>query len=168
MTLPSEPLRLNQIGPGVRRDLDAGPDAREAVRRDLGLGAVRSLSAEVSVAPAGEGWRLAGRLRADIDQTCGVTLEPLPTAIDAPFAIDLVEGEPPESEGEVDLDVESDAPDRVTGQIDLWAYVIEQLALALDPFPRKPGAVFVQPDEPQEASPFAVLTRLTPRPDGKS
>ena len=39
-------------------------------------------------------------------------------------------------------------------------YVVEHLALELDPFPRKPGAVFVQPPEPTEISPFAALKAL--------
>jgi len=167
MTLPSEPLRLNQIGPGVSRSLTADAAASEAVRRDLGLGAVRALSAEVSVVPAGEGWHLSGRVQADLDQVCGVTLEPLPTLIDAPFSVDLVEGEPPAEDGEVDIDPDHDGPDWVVGHIDLWAYALEHLALALDPFPRKPGAVFVQPDEAAEVSPFAVLSRLTPRRDSE-
>jgi len=38
---------------------------------------------------------------------------------------------------------------------------LEFLALALDPYPRKPGAVFAEPapEEPPE-SPFAKLARL--------
>lgn len=167
MTLPSEPLRLNQIGPGVSRSLTADAAACEAVRRDLGLGAIRALSAEVTVAPAGEGWRLSGRVTADLDQVCGVTLEPLPTRIDTPFSVELVEGEPPAEDGEVDIDPDHDGPDWVVGHIDLWAYALEHLALALDPFPRKPGAVFVQPEEAAEVSPFAVLSRLTPRSEGE-
>ena len=52
------------------------------------------------------------------------------------------------------------------GKIDLGQYAVEQLALALDPFPRKPGATFVQPEEPAEISPFAALKALKPR-DGE-
>ncbi|MDP2117169.1 MAG: DUF177 domain-containing protein, partial [Brevundimonas sp.] len=52
------------------------------------------------------------------------------------------------------------------GQIDLGQYAVEQLALRLDPFPRKPGAEFVQPPEPVEISPFAVLKRLKPSDEG--
>ena len=44
--------------------------------------------------------------------------------------------------------------------------MIEHLALELDPFPRKPGAVFVQPPEPTELSPFAALKSLKPK-DGE-
>ena len=167
MTLPTDVVRLNQIGPGVSRRLAADAGAREAIRRELSLGAVRALAADISMVPHGEGWRLSGRVEADIDQTCGITLEPLPTRIDERFAIDLIEGAPPEADGEVDIDVEADVPDYVEGQVDLWAYAIEQLALALDPFPRKPGAEFVQPEEPAEVSPFSVLTRLKPKDDGQ-
>jgi len=44
--------------------------------------------------------------------------------------------------------------------IDLAAYVVEHLSLELDPFPRKPGAVFEPPAEEGSASPFAVLRKL--------
>ena len=46
-------------------------------------------------------------------------------------------------------------------QIDLAAYVVEHLALELDPFPRKPGAEFDYQPEAAEVSPFAVLKKLT-------
>ena len=42
---------------------------------------------------------------------------------------------------------------------------VEQLALSLDPFPRKPDAEFVQPEEPGELSPFAVLKTVRDRGD---
>jgi hypothetical protein len=48
-------------------------------------------------------------------------------------------------------------------RIDPAAYVVEHLALALDPFPRKPGAVFQPPEATPEASLFAVLLELKPR-----
>jgi hypothetical protein len=43
------------------------------------------------------------------------------------------------------------------------AYAEESLALALDPFPRKPGAVFAPPAEPTVLSPFAVLIDMKAR-----
>ena len=68
---------------------------------------------------------------------------------------------------ELDLRID-DIPVHVTiqdedGKIDLGQYAVEQLALSLDPFPRKPGAEFVQPEEPAEISPFAALKALKPR-----
>ncbi|MBG0810960.1 DUF177 domain-containing protein [Methylosinus sp. H3A] len=64
-------------------------------------------------------------------------------------------------------DLDDDAPDPlVDGRIDLGAIVAEFFALALDPYPRKPGARFAPPGEaaaeeeerpPAKASPFARL-----------
>ncbi len=48
-------------------------------------------------------------------------------------------------------------------QIDLAAYVVEHLALEIDPYPRKPDAVFEPPAAEPETSPFAVLLQLKPR-----
>ena len=42
------------------------------------------------------------------------------------------------------------------GTIDLGEAAAEQLALALDPYPRAPGAVLEMEEEP-EAAPFAAL-----------
>jgi hypothetical protein len=49
----------------------------------------------------------------------------------------------------------------VDGQIDFGAVVVEFLALALDPYPRKPGAAFAGGDpEPVRQSPFEALRDL--------
>ncbi len=54
-----------------------------------------------------------------------------------------------------------DEPDVVeNGQIDLGQYVIEALGDAYDPFARKPGVVFEEPEVEAEPSPFAVLAKL--------
>jgi hypothetical protein len=44
-------------------------------------------------------------------------------------------------------------------------YVVEHLALELDPFPRKPGATFDYQAPEEETSPFSALKKLTePKP----
>jgi hypothetical protein len=43
---------------------------------------------------------------------------------------------------------------------------VEQLSLALDPFPRAAGAEFTPPEESAEISPFAVLKALKRDGDG--
>jgi uncharacterized metal-binding protein YceD (DUF177 family) len=58
---------------------------------------------------------------------------------------------------------DDDPPDEIEGGVvDLGAYVVEHLALALDPFPRKPGVEFEAPAQESEPSPFAALARLKP------
>ncbi len=63
----------------------------------------------------------------------------------------------------IDPDAE-DPPELIEGdEIDVGALVIEQLALEIDPFPRKPGAVFDPGPEESPPSPFAVLKDFKPR-----
>ena len=112
-----------------------------------------------------DGARIDGRWRADIVQTCGVTLEAFPTALSGEFTVRAVpEGSrhaaPPDSEVEIDVDAE-DPPDVLESDVvDLGGYVVEHLALEIDPFPRKPGAVFEPPEAEPESSPFAALLKL--------
>ena len=170
MTLPdlpySEPVRLHQVAGGVQRTLEPDAAARARIVKALDLAALDSFTAEMNLAPSPAGWRLSGRVRASLAQTCGITLEPLPLEIDASFALTLAEAVDEESE-EIVITMDDESPDLIeNGQIDLGQYAVEQLALKLDPFPRKPGAEFVQPPEPAEISPFAVLKRLRSSDEG--
>ena len=154
----SEIIRLNEIGSGLSRQLRPDGETRMKIARALDLASLDAFEAEVQVAPARAGWTLSGRVTADAVQTCGLTLEPLPVRIDERFEIALVEADEPVEGEELEITLDDNAPDVVEdGRIDLGQYAVEQLALTLDPFPRKPGAEFVQPDEPAEISPFAVL-----------
>lgn len=166
MSLPdlpySEPVRLHQIGSGVKRTLEPDAAARARIAKALDLASLDAFTAEMDLSPSAGGWRLKGRVRAALAQTCGITLEPLPLDVDATFSMSLAEAVDPESD-EIVITLDDESPDLVeNGQIDLGHYAVEQLALQLDPFPRKPGAEFVQPPEPEEISPFAVLKRLRP------
>lgn len=162
----SDRVRLDQIGAGVQRRLEADAAARDDIAKALDLAALSSLTADLELKPAGSGWRLKGVIRADLVQTCGVTLEPLPSKVDTHFSVDLIEGDEDEDQ-DLTLNADPDGPDGpdviVDGGVDLVGYVVEHLALALDPWPRKPGAEFVAPEGPEEPSPFAVLKDLKPR-----
>lgn len=162
----SERVRLDQIGQGLQRHLTADEAARARIAADLDLAGLSRLEADVEIKPAGAGWRLKGQLTADLVQTCGITLEPLPSQVEQAFSVDLIrasEFEPSEDEFDADPDA-PDGPDVVEdGGVDLAAYVAEHLALAIDPWPRKPGAVFEAPEGPTEPSPFDVLRELKPR-----
>lgn len=170
MTVPvppySEPVRLHQIGSGVTRTLAPDAAARARIAKALDLAALDAFEADVALTPSAVGWTLAGRVRAQATQTCGLTLEPLPVEIDARFSVSLAEAAE-EDPDEIVITLEDESPDVIEdGQIDLGQYAVEQLALRLDPFPRKPGAEFVQPKEPGEISPFAVLKQLRSSDEG--
>ncbi|HZW17021.1 MAG TPA: DUF177 domain-containing protein, partial [Brevundimonas sp.] len=87
----SEPVRLHQVGGGVTRTLEPDAVARARIAKALDLASLDRFVAEVTLAPSPGGWRLAGRVRASLAQTCGITLEPLPVEVDAPFAVSLAE-----------------------------------------------------------------------------
>ncbi|MNE31384.1 hypothetical protein D3C80_1249500 [compost metagenome] len=165
----SEPLRLHQIGAGLERRLTPDADARKQIARALDLQALDVFEADINLVPTVSGWRMEGRVVADAVQTCGLTLEPLPVHVDRKFSVQLVEASErnaADEDGEIDLELDDDSPDQIEdGRLDLGQYAVEQLALSLDPFPRKPGAVFEQPKEPGEISPFAVLKALQSKDD---
>jgi uncharacterized metal-binding protein YceD (DUF177 family) len=163
----SEVLRVNEIGAGATRRLVPDEAARGRIIKALDLASLASFESEITVVPAHVGWTLSGWVRAEAEQVCGVTLEPLPVSVEERFSVDLVEEA--DAAPEVEVTLEDDSPDVIEeGRIDLGQYAVEQFALALDPFPRKPGAEFVQPEEPAEISPFAVLKQLRAAQDGKS
>ena len=156
----SHAVRLNQVGVGVTRTLEADEAERKAIARWLDLQAVEAFSAELTLAPAEVGWLLKGRVKAAVTQSCGLTLAPLPATVDEAFSVRLVEADATEG-GVVEVSLDDEGADVIEdGQVDLGHHAVEQLSLALDPFPRAPGAEFSQPEESAEISPFAVLKGL--------
>ncbi len=162
----SEIVRINEIGAGLERRLVPDDAAKARIIKALDLASLSAFEADVKVAPGRVGWTLTGRVTATLEQVCGISLDPLPVEIDERFSVDLVEAAEPEPD-EIEVTIDDDAPDVIEdGRIDLGQYAVEQLALTLDPFPRKPGAEFVQPEEPAEISPFAVLKAFKPKDEG--
>ncbi len=156
---------------GVERRLTlaASPELRTQIGRDLGLEDLQRLGAQIVVRPWLDGMEIEGRVEAMVTRLCGVTLELFDVAIDEPLKVRIVpRGSPnaPQAEGEIVVDVEAeDPPDEAAGDgVDPSAYVVEALALALDPFPRKPGAVFESPAATDPISPFAALAEFVKRP----
>ncbi len=149
------------------RTLNLEPDAdiRKRIARELKLVDLSEFSGQIDIKPWFDGVEISGRWRATYQQICGITLDPYETKQDEPVLIRCV---PPGSEtipdDEALLDPEADDPPDVIedGVVDVGAYLVEQLALAVDPFPRKPGAVFEPPEETVILSPFAVLAKLAP------
>ena len=164
----SEPVRLREVSRGpITRRLVADEAVRRSIARELELDRLDLLEGELTLTPWRDGAEIQGRWRAGFEQTCGVTLEPLPSTLQGEFTVRVVPAGSPnapvaEEDDEVLVDPEAeDPPDVLEGDsIHLGAYLVEHLALQIDPFPRKPGAVFVQPDEPQPPSPFEVLRNL--------
>lgn len=154
------------------RTFELSPDEAERARiaKRLDLVSLPSLNAVLRARPWLDGVELVGRLEAVVEQTCGVTLEAFEQPLAVEFDVRVVpEGSPnapAEEDGEALLDLDAPDPPDVSadGMVDLAEYVIEHLALELDPFPRKPGVEFEFDPGAEDDSPFTVLKRLqTPK-----
>ncbi|MBU4434218.1 MAG: DUF177 domain-containing protein [Alphaproteobacteria bacterium] len=156
--------RVDRGGVSVRLEPDAAQ--RKALAKQLGLVAIEALEAEVYLTPWLDGAEVSGLIRARVTQTCGVTADEFEEPIDARFKVHVISADsyeaPQEEGGELALDPEADdPPDILEGDmVDVSGYVLEHLALELDPFPRKPGAVFEPPEPTAEISPFSALKTL--------
>ena len=163
MTPPelSRIIRLEHIGEGVIVDVEPNAAEREAIAQRLGIISVDALKCRFDLRrPLACTVHVTGRLRATVVQTCVVSVEPFETTVDEDFVVNFVpEGSERE---ELDLDAEDEIP-YADGIIDLGEATTEQLALALDPFPRKPGATLPEEAAAIPDGPFAALQRLRSR-----
>ena len=167
----SVPLTLRDVPESGRHfDLFADKQTRAAVAEHAGLAALPRLEASFDVTPHGRGGlHVVGRVSATVGQTCVVTLEPLENEIDE--AIDLVfapAGAPPVVGGaEVEVPATDEPEPLIGGGVDLGGIATEFLILGLDPYPRKPDAIFQSPEAGEDsAHPFAALAALKKRRRG--
>ena len=162
------PVSLGEIPEtGLHRQIEADEASRAAIAKLAGLQGLSMLRAAFDLKPSGDQIHVTGQVRATVEQTCVVTLEPMENAIDEPVDIMFLENPPVqaahEPAGEEHENLEIDPPEPILGgAIDLGALATEFMILALDPYPRKPGAVFeslIAPDDPAD-HPFAGLAAL--------
>jgi uncharacterized metal-binding protein YceD (DUF177 family) len=108
-------------------------------------------------------------LTADVIQSCVVTLEPVESRITRHVSreLQLAPRLPRADAGELTLAAgDDDVPEAILSlDYDLAAPLLEEFALAIDPYPRKAGVSFTPPVEPEtpQSSPFAVLKALKDR-----
>ena len=162
--------------------LDIERTASEAERREiagvLDLLAVDRLEVAYRLRPrAGGLFSLEGRLKADIRQTCVVSLEEMTTHIDEPLSAEFWPAErmPMRAAPVLIDDAEGEEPLAIRdGRIETGRLVFDVLALAIDPHPRKSEASFEwkeedggagKADPPAKPNPFAALAKLQKRDD---
>lgn len=155
----SRPLRADQVGrEPKRRHLEANPAECARLAERLGLAEMKSLAADVELVRRGGGRiDLAGEFDAEFVQLCVVTLEPLPARLHESFAAEFIEL-PEEAESAAAETVvafgDGDPPEPVRGGfIDLGEVVVQELAVAIDPYPRAPGAIADWPGKAAEPEP---------------
>jgi uncharacterized metal-binding protein YceD (DUF177 family) len=172
---------LDRMGPsGAALEIAASEGERAALAKRFGFLGLPVLSARVTVdrQPGGQ-VVVGGRLRGKIVQACVLTLDPVTQELDESFRIVFKEGladdRDPES-GEAVLSSQADSPEPLTGNVlDVGEIVAEQLSLAADPYPRRPGVkledVLPKPRQgrgkgapEQRRHPFAGLAALRDKP----
>ncbi len=201
----SRPVEIDKIGKdGTRERIEADAEELVALARRMGLPAIHSLKADFELMPWKKGRiRVRGSFRAEVDQECVRTLEIFSAVVSEP--VDRIYMKPEHAgargfatrdgalaqkaeKGAEDIDpFADDAPDIIVNDvIDIGELAAESLALALDPWPKKPGTervVFSTEDLPvrdlgegegaaseaveEKPSPFAVLAALKDRLESK-
>jgi uncharacterized metal-binding protein YceD (DUF177 family) len=148
---------------GLRLDLAADEATRAALAKAAGLVALSRLECAFDLTRCGiADVNVVGGVSATVEQTCVVTLEPMQNEVEED--VDLVFAAADNAEPAVGgpASATDDAPEPLrNGVIDLGAVATEFLILAVDPYPRRPGAEFEAPaaGEPQ-THPFAALAAL--------
>jgi uncharacterized metal-binding protein YceD (DUF177 family) len=169
-TLFSRLLRVDALPrEGQVLSIEATPAEREQLASLYKLPVIAVLTATLRVDSSGRGGaRVTGIVHGELTQTCVVSLEPFPATVDEDVDVRFA---PPTAansrskateESETFSLADEDEPDPIVdGKIDLGALTAEFFALGLDPYPRKPDAVFDEEraDSEPTKSPFAALAR---------
>jgi uncharacterized metal-binding protein YceD (DUF177 family) len=158
--------RLGQVGDEVT--IRPAEEERAALARFSDVLAVKAFAGHVALNKLSPNrFRLDYTLAADIVQSCVVTLAEVPAHIERQFTRELHfspalrrNSAPPPAE---DVVLEADEPEEIDSlHHDLAGALIEELILAIDPYPRASGVEFQAPNDGDKVpeSPFAVLKGL--------
>ena len=138
-----------------------------AVAFQLKIMSVNSLTWDLVAKPWGKkGFRLDGSVKGVVAQACIVTLAPVTERIEEIIDLrfvpaDSLNGKPPQHGFEEDINFDAtpeDEPESYEGDsFDAMPFVIEHLALGLNPYPRAADAVFTEMD--MKAEETSALTR---------
>ena len=162
----SRTFRLDELGGAPRAvSIAAGADERAALATRFGLIGIERLEATAELTRDGDTVTATGRIGGEITQACVASGDPVPARISEEFALRFMPAGQEAAPDEVELaEGDLDELDYEGGSIDLGEAVAQTMALALDPFPRAPGAedklraAGVIGEE--DAGPFAALKAL--------
>jgi Large ribosomal RNA subunit accumulation protein YceD len=164
----SVPLRIEEVpSTGAHIELTADERTRQGIAATAGLRTLPRLEAAFDVVRSGvDGLHVSGRVAATVGQTCVVTLEPVESEVVEPFDLVFKPAPAPVAGEHAEVGIAAgEVEPLVNGAIDLGAIATEFLLLGIDPYPRRPGAVFEPPSSGEPAgSAFAALAALKKKP----
>jgi uncharacterized metal-binding protein YceD (DUF177 family) len=133
----SRPVAVLRLGTeAMTYRINATGEECAALARRFDLVSLEHFAAEVTLSRHGGEVRLAAEIVADVVQLCCLTLEPFASNLIDRSTV-LYRRKPPPADLGVD---EEDYEVLVGDEIDIGEAAAQQLSLALDPFPRAPGA----------------------------
>lgn len=140
----SRPVKLDTLGelPRALR-IEADETERAALAARFRIVAIGRLEAEAMLTRIGDAVEMAGRIVADVVQSCVASGEDVPQAIDEPFTLRFVPQMTGEGSADEEIELDEGELDEIPytgGAIDAGEAVAQTLALALDPYPRAPDA----------------------------
>lgn len=157
---------------------EANPAECRALAERFGIRAVHHLKVTGTLArvAGGDEIDLDGRISAEVEQDCSLTLEPVREAVDCSFSVRFsgeVDEDSPVGESE-DLLAERSFEPMPSGPIDIGEIAAQYLSMGINPYPRAPGATLdtsglegvecLSEEEAHAArSPFAKLKKTEDR-----
>lgn len=135
MTAFSKVISLDDMPlPGFDWRIEADEAARKAIAERLQIPEVTRLAGELHVMRNSDGIDLSGRLGATLQRLCVASLEPMEETVSEAFEIRFsTDAEPG---GDIDVDAPEPFPEE---GLDLAEILVQQLALAMAPYPHKEG-----------------------------
>jgi uncharacterized metal-binding protein YceD (DUF177 family) len=153
------PIAADRIGPrGLDVTVEADAAECAALAKRMGIPDVLALTCMFCVTrERSDRFAATGHLCARVVQTCVVSLEDFEVELEEDFQIRFVPVG--EEADEVDPEDPVDEVGYTGGMLDLGETAAEQLGLALDPYPRRPGATLPEQATEHAPHPFDVLRR---------
>lgn len=158
---------------GITETRTASPEELAEIARALDIVSAERFTATYEIKTLRKGhFRLKGTLEADVTQACILSLEPVQRQHAEDYSIELrpeADADDPEpTEGEIEILSLPDVEIYHDGRIEVGTLLVEILAAALDPYPKREGAEFdwVDPKakgDDGKVNPFAVLAKLKPK-----
>lgn len=159
----SHRVHIDDIPPsGLDLRLAPTEAERAALAKFFDIPAIPVLGAQFRLNRKGHRVTVDGEIVGEVIRICVISLDEFPMDLKEIVSLTFDEKADPNAELSED-DVDAPEP-LVDGVIDLGAMLCEFTALGLDPYPKKPGAVFAFHDKGDvEDNPFAALSSLKPK-----